>query len=83
MTQLAGAVCGGFLFGGDYNPEQWPRNVWPEDVALMKRAGVNPVVSRLPRGVEAVRRGDRVFFLGHNELTVEIRPTTTPGGLTS
>ena len=26
--------------GGDYNPEQWPREVWPEDVALMQRAGV-------------------------------------------
>jgi beta-galactosidase len=27
-------------FGGDYNPEQWPREVWPEDVQLMQRAGV-------------------------------------------
>ncbi|MFT4210788.1 MAG: beta-galactosidase, partial [Microbacterium sp.] len=27
-------------FGGDYNPEQWPREVWDEDVALMQRAGV-------------------------------------------
>ncbi|WP_157425665.1 beta-galactosidase [Agromyces salentinus] len=31
----------GILFGGDYNPEQWPREVWREDVALMQRAGVN------------------------------------------
>nr|WP_309067479.1 beta-galactosidase [Microbacterium sp.] len=30
----------GLLFGGDYNPEQWPREVWQEDVALMERAGV-------------------------------------------
>lgn len=30
-----------FLFGGDYNPEQWPEEVWAEDVALMQRAGVN------------------------------------------
>jgi beta-galactosidase len=29
------------LFGGDYNPEQWPREVWQEDMALMRRAGVN------------------------------------------
>ena len=27
-------------FGGDYNPEQWPRSVWAEDIALMQRAGV-------------------------------------------
>lgn len=27
-------------YGGDYNPEQWPREVWSEDVRLMRRAGV-------------------------------------------
>ena len=27
--------------GGDYNPEQWPRATWTEDVELMQRAGVN------------------------------------------
>lgn len=31
------------LFGGDYNPEQWPESVWQEDVALMQEAGVNIV----------------------------------------
>ena len=30
-------------FGGDYNPEQWPREVWDEDVRLMREAGVNLV----------------------------------------
>jgi beta-galactosidase len=29
------------FFGGDYNPEQWPEEVWDEDVALMRQAGVN------------------------------------------
>ncbi|HET7276627.1 MAG TPA: beta-galactosidase [Dermatophilaceae bacterium] len=28
-------------FGGDYNPEQWPREVWDEDMALMRKAGVS------------------------------------------
>jgi beta-galactosidase len=28
-------------FGGDYNPEQWPRSVWPQDMELMRRAGVS------------------------------------------
>ncbi|MEV6369625.1 beta-galactosidase [Micromonospora musae] len=31
------------LFGGDYNPEQWPEETWAEDVQLMRRAGVNLV----------------------------------------
>jgi beta-galactosidase len=33
----------GLCHGGDYNPEQWPEEVWHEDVALMRRAGVNLV----------------------------------------
>ncbi len=32
---------GRFLFGGDYNPEQWSRAVREEDIALMRRAKVN------------------------------------------
>jgi beta-galactosidase len=31
----------GLLYGGDYNPEQWPREVWVQDVELMRAAGVN------------------------------------------
>ena len=27
-------------YGGDYNPEQWPEEVWDDDVRLMRRAGV-------------------------------------------
>lgn len=27
-------------YGGDYNPEQWPKATWDEDVQLMTRAGV-------------------------------------------
>lgn len=30
-------------YGGDYNPEQWPEDVWPEDARLMQEAGVNLV----------------------------------------
>ncbi len=30
-------------YGGDYNPEQWPEEVWQEDVRLMREAGVNLV----------------------------------------
>jgi len=37
------ARIGGYAFGGDYNPEQWDRAVWDEDVALMREAGVNLV----------------------------------------
>ena len=34
----------GFLFHGtDYNPEQWPREVWAEDFRLMQQAGITAV----------------------------------------
>ncbi|MFC6083147.1 beta-galactosidase [Sphaerisporangium aureirubrum] len=31
----------GIAYGGDYNPEQWPREVQEEDVRLMREAGVD------------------------------------------
>jgi beta-galactosidase len=31
------------FYGADYNPEQWPEEVWEEDVRLMREAGVNLV----------------------------------------
>ena len=31
------------VYGGDYNAEQWPEEVWREDMRLMKLAGVNLV----------------------------------------
>ena len=31
---------GPIWFGGDYNPEQWPEEVWADDVTLMRSAGV-------------------------------------------
>jgi beta-galactosidase len=31
------------IYGGDYNPEQWPEEIWEEDVRLMREAGVNLV----------------------------------------
>ena len=33
----------GLAFGGDYNPEQWPRETWDDDVRLMREAGVSIV----------------------------------------
>jgi beta-galactosidase len=33
----------GIAYGGDYNPEQWPEEVWAEDMRLMGEAGVTMV----------------------------------------
>src|SRR4051794_25265180 len=39
-THPDGTRLAGIAYGGDYNPEQWPRETWPEDVRLMREAGV-------------------------------------------
>lgn len=31
------------LYGGDYNPEQWPEHIWEEDMRLFKNANINIV----------------------------------------
>jgi beta-galactosidase len=36
-------IANEILYGGDYNPEQWPREIWDRDIELMKKAGVNCV----------------------------------------
>jgi len=33
----------GIAFGGDDNPEQWPEEIWDEDVALMRDDGITVV----------------------------------------
>ena len=33
----------GIAFGGDYSPDQWPEEIWDDDIRLMGQAGVNTV----------------------------------------
>ncbi|WP_159881768.1 beta-galactosidase [Paenibacillus puerhi] len=30
-------------YGGDYNPDQWPEDIWQEDMRLFRKAGINVV----------------------------------------
>ncbi|WP_447041248.1 beta-galactosidase [Streptomyces sp. DSM 118878] len=43
MPSLDDTTRGRVLFGGDYNPEQWPEEVWHDDVRLMREASVTSV----------------------------------------
>ncbi|MDR7324926.1 MULTISPECIES: beta-galactosidase [Catenuloplanes] len=75
-------------YGGDYNPEQWPEEVWAEDVALMREAGVNLVSVGIfswamlePRpGVHTFDWLDRLLDLLHaNGIAVDLAtPTAAP-----
>lgn len=44
---------------GDYNPEQWPVDVRPQDVALMREAGINLVTVGAFASTSAVNRQSR------------------------
>lgn len=48
------------LYGGDYNPEQWPEEVWQEDVRLMKEAHINMVTLNVFSWA-AVQPGEDVY----------------------
>lgn len=37
------SILPSICYGGDYNPEQWPEEIWREDAKLMQKAGVNLV----------------------------------------
>jgi beta-galactosidase len=51
-------------YGGDYNPEQWPRETWHEDVRLMREAGINLVsVGIFSWAVLEPREGEYDFTL--------------------
>ncbi|GAA2461848.1 beta-galactosidase [Streptomyces macrosporus] len=75
-------------YGGDYNPEQWPEEVWHEDVALMREAGVTMVSVGIfswamvepRRGVYDFDRLDRIVELLHeNGIRVDLAtPTVVP-----
>ncbi|MFJ4841011.1 beta-galactosidase [Streptomyces sp. NPDC088746] len=88
MPSLHDATRGRVLFGGDYNPEQWPEEVWAEDVRLMREAGVNSVtVGVFSWAVIEPRPGAREFgwldrlldlLHAHGVGVVLATPTSSP-----
>ncbi len=49
-------------FGGDYNPEQWPKEVWKQDIELMQKAGVNLVSLGIFSWAKIERRDGEYHF---------------------
>ncbi|MCD9878452.1 beta-galactosidase [Streptomyces guryensis] len=78
----------GIAYGGDYNPEQWPEEVWAEDMRLMGEAGVNFVSVGIfswallepSDGVYDFSRMDRILDLLHeNGIAADLAtPTAAP-----
>ncbi|WP_449060753.1 beta-galactosidase [Planomonospora algeriensis] len=82
------ALPEGIAYGGDYNPEQWPEEVWHEDVRLMREAGVNLVSLGIfnwaliepAEGVYDFGRLDRIVELLHSAgiMIGLATPTSSP-----
>jgi len=78
----------GIAYGGDYNPEQWPRETWVDDVRLMREAGVTLVsvgifswaLLETSEGVFDFEWLDDVLALLHdNGIAVDLgTPTASP-----
>lgn len=78
----------GIAYGGDYTPEQWPREVWRDDVARMREAGVNLVsIGIFAWALIEVREGefdfgwldDVIDLLHANGISVDLgTPTASP-----
>ncbi|ULR55675.1 beta-galactosidase [Streptomyces deccanensis] len=78
----------GLAYGGDYNPEQWPEDVWAEDMALMREAGVTMVSVGIfswallepSEGVYDFSRMDKILTLLHeNGIAADLAtPTACP-----
>ncbi|MET0694201.1 MAG: beta-galactosidase [Propionibacteriaceae bacterium] len=83
-----GWLAEGLVYGGDYNPEQWPAEVWADDVRLMQQAGVTTVslgifswgLLETADGVYDFDWLDRVLDLLHEHgITVALAtPTASP-----
>jgi hypothetical protein len=78
MPKLSDVTRGRVLFGGDYNPEQWPEETWHEDVRLMRDAGVNSVTMGVFSWAKLEPRpGERCGGLPATGTTT-VGPSTSP-----
>jgi beta-galactosidase len=78
----------GIAYGGDYNPEQWPEEVWAEDMRLMREAGVTMVSVGIfswallepKEGAYDFSRMDKILDLLHeNGIAADLAtPTAAP-----
>lgn len=88
MTSEQWPWAGAIAYGGDYNPEQWPREVWDEDMTLMREAGVTFVsVNIFAWGLIEPREGEYDFthlddlldLLHRHGIAVDLAtPTASP-----
>lgn len=68
----------GLVYGCDYNPEQWDRSVWNDDVALMREAGINLVAINI-FGWSQVERSAGEYCFDDLDAVIELLHTNGIG----
>ena len=63
-------------YGGDYNPDQWPEEVWDDDIRLMKKAGVDPEDPPLATYDEFLATSKKVVDSGAAQAAIWPAPTS-------
>lgn len=56
------------LYGGDYNPEQWPREVWKEDMGFFRDASINSATINVFSWAKIQPAEDRYDFSELDEI---------------
>ena len=59
------------LYGGDYNPEQWPEEVWKEDMALFQKAGID-IVTLNVFSWALLQRSEEEYHFEHLDRIMEM-----------
>lgn len=56
------------LFGGDYNPEQWPKEIWHQDMQLLTKADINEATINVFSWAQLQPAEDRYDFTTLDEI---------------
>ncbi|MDQ2845685.1 MAG: beta-galactosidase [Actinomycetota bacterium] len=88
ITPLRSIRLDALAYGGDYNPDQWLRATWDEDVRLMVEAGVNivtlavfswPLLEPSPGKFDFSGLDDVINLLWEHEIRIDLATgTATP-----
>ena len=66
-----------FWHGGDYNPEQWPEEVWAEDMKLFKEAGIDTLTINIFSWAALQPSEDEYRFEKLDEIVKTLQDTFT------
>jgi len=59
------------LYGGDYNPNQWPKEIWQEDMNLFKKANINSATINV-FSWSKIQPSENIYFFDELDEIIEL-----------